>query len=58
MINKITPYVDFDYQLKSLDTISLELTYRNLTKVPKFFELSDSDAVVLPKPKKKDKLAY
>ena len=33
MINKITPSVDYNYMLKSLDTINLEPTNQSSTRV-------------------------
>ena len=47
MINKIIPYLDYNYWLKGMDT-SLELTNKNLIKVPTDYMQKNKNVVLVP----------
>ena len=38
IINKITPYIDLNYWLKSLEILNLDSMHQNLYQVPKVFD--------------------
>ena len=49
-IHKIFPFVDYNQQLKHLDTQLNELTNRNSVKVPKVFRSTNKKTIVINSP--------